>query len=353
MPLLKLRMPWLKLGAVMVTIFVIAAPALADPEPDSTIPAQKQAAPPPPPEGPAPAPAPGEFKVDKDAAERALERTLVVQGALLLPFGQVELQPSFIYTRSKTDNVNQFIQGGTPFLVKQDIRTNAFTSDLSVRFGLPFDSQLEFGIPYRIINNEQVTSISGIGSNQVSGNNSGFGDFRLGLAKGLLREGLWWPNLIGRVTWDSDFGRATPRGSDLNTPLGSGFNELTGSLTATKRQDPLVFLGSVSYTTSFEENHVEPGDQFGFSVGALLAASPETSLRIIIDQTFANDFRINGKTIKGTDRAIANLSFGASSIVGHGKFIDLTATAGLTDAAPDYSVGVTFVVRFDIPNLSI
>ena len=42
-------------------------------------------------------------EVQLTAAERALERTLVVQGALLLAFGQVELQPSFAYTRSMED----------------------------------------------------------------------------------------------------------------------------------------------------------------------------------------------------------------------------------------------------------
>lgn len=347
MSLLKLRMPWLKTGTVMVAIFVIAAPALADPAPGPAPSDQQQTPPPPPSEGPAPAPAPGEFKVDKEAAQRALERTLVVQGALLLPFGQAEFQPSFTYTRSKVNNENLLLQNGTPFLAQQNVRQNNFTSDLFFRFGLPLDSQIELGIPYRIINNEQVTSISLNGFNQtnkISSNNSGWGDFQLGIAKALLREGLWLPNLIGRVTWDSNSGR---------TPLGSGFNELTGSLTATKRQDPLVFLGNVSYTKSFEENHATPGDEIGFSVGALLAASPETSLRVILQQTFANDAKANGKTLKGTDRDIASLVFGASSIIGHGKFIDLAATAGLTSDSPDYAIGITLDIRFDIPGFSL
>ena len=50
--------------------------------------------------GAAPA-APGQFEVDEEAAERALERTLVVTGALLLPFGQADIQPSFTYIRSQ------------------------------------------------------------------------------------------------------------------------------------------------------------------------------------------------------------------------------------------------------------
>ncbi|EAR21782.1 transporter [Nitrococcus mobilis] len=206
---------------------------------------------------------------------------------------------------------------------------------------------MEFGIPYQYIDSKVVTEISGIGPNEVSDSSSSFGDFRLGLAKALLREGLWWPNLIGRVTWDTDTGK-----TNTANPLGSGFNELSGSLTATKRQDPLVFIGSLSYTTRFEKNGIDPGDELGFSVGALLAASPETSLRLIINQSFVDKIKVDGRAIDGTDRVIASLGFGASSIVGHGKFLDFSATAGLTDQAPDYSVGVTLVVRFDVPNLS-
>lgn len=364
MSLLKRPTPWLKPGAIIVTIFVIAAPALASPEPDPMAPDRypkvedlpalaaagdpaTSAAPPPPAQGTAPSPAPGQFKVDKDAAQRALERTLVVEGALLLPFGLAEIQPSFSYTRSEVDDLALLTQEGERFFAQRKTRQNIFSSDLFLRFGLPFDSQLEFGIPYQYIDTEEVADIGSVerdfgGHNVVRSDSAGFGDFQLALAKGLLREGLWWPNLIARVTWDSDSGRI---------PLGSGFNELTGELTATKRQDPLVFIGSLSYTTSFEKNDIEPGDQLGFSVGAILAASPETSLRLILDQTFVNDFKIGGRTIKGTDQTIGSLNFGASSVIGDGKFLDFTAATGLTDQAPDYSVEVTFVVRFDVPGL--
>jgi hypothetical protein len=46
---------------------------------------------------------------------------------------------------------------------------------------------------------------------------------------------------------------------------------------------------------------------------------------------------------------IGTLNFGASSIIGRGKFLDLTVGMGLTDGAPDYSVGISLAVRFDIP----
>ena len=349
----------LKRSAVIVGVFAMGIPALAAAEFGSTSPHRNSkigslpmltaAADPqssPGAQNQAPAPAPGQFEVDEEAAERALERTLVVQGALLLPFGLAEIQPSFSYSRSEIDDLSLAIQEGTPLLVERDLRRNAFTGDLFIRFGLPLESQVEFGMPYRYIDSKEITDINLIGRNEVSSDSSGFGDFRLGLAKALLHEGLYWPNLIGRLTWDTDTGK-----TNTSNPLGSGFNELSGSLTATKRQDPLVFIGSLSYTTSFENNRIKPGDELGFSVGALLAASPETSLRLIINQSFVDKIEVDGRPIAGTDQVIASLGFGASSIIGHGKFLDFSATTGLTEQAPAYSIGVTLVIRFGVPNV--
>jgi hypothetical protein len=290
-------------------------------------------------------PAPGQFEVDEEAAERALERALVVTGALLLPVGQADVQASLAYIRSEQDAPALFPAQGGQLIASQEVRRDTFASALFLRFGLPFESQLEIGIPYRYVDQEVVTEVGFGARAESAAHGSGFGDVSLGLAKGLLHERRWWPDLIGRVTWDTDSGKR----SDGNVPLGGGFNEIQGSLTMTKRQDPLVFLGSASYATTFEEDDVKPGDALGFSVGALLAASPETSLRVILNQTFVDELQVNGRAIGGSDQVIGTLSLGASSIVGRGKFLDITAGVGLTDAAPDYSIGASLSIRFDVP----
>jgi len=289
--------------------------------------------------------APGQFEVDEEAAERALERALVVTGALLLPVGQADIQASLAYIRSEQDAPAVFPAAQGPLVASQQVRRDTFSSALFMRFGLPFESQLEVGIPYRYVDQQVVTTVGFGARAETDSHGSGFGDVSLGLAKGLLHERRWWPDLIGRVTWDTDSGKR----SDGNVALGGGFNELQGSLTMTKRQDPLVFLGSASYATTFEEDDVKPGDALGFSVGALLAASPETSLRVILNQTFVNELQIADRTISGSDQVIGNLSLGASSIIGRGKFLDITAGVGLTDAAPDYSIGASLSIRFDVP----
>ena len=294
--------------------------------------------------GAAPA-APGQFEVDEEAAERALDRTLVLTGALLLPFGQADIEPSFTYIRSQEEAPTFFFAQGRQFIASQEVRRNIFNGDLFLRFGLPFDSQLEVDVPYRYVEQQVVTEVGFGARAEAESHGSGFGDVSVGLAKGLLHERNWWPDLIGRVTWDTDSGET----SDDGVSLGGGFHELQGSLTMTKRQDPLVFIGSASYGTTFEKDDINPGDQLGFSVGALLAASPETSLRVILNQTFVNELEIGDRAIGGSDQVFGTLNFGASSIIGRGKFLDLTAGIGLTDEAPDYSVGISVSFRLDVP----
>jgi hypothetical protein len=173
---------------------------------------------------------------------------------------------------------------------------------------------------------------------------AGLGDINLSLAKGLLRERGWRPDLVGRIEWDTDTGR-----TDDGIALGSGFHELTGSLTAAKRQDPLVFVGTVSYGTSLEAGGVDPGDRVGLSLGAVLAASPETSLRFFLAQGFAREAEVDGQEVEGSDRVGASLVLGASSALPWRTLLDVSVGVGLTGAAPDYSLNVSLPVRFDLP----
>jgi hypothetical protein len=146
---------------------------------------------------------PGQFEVDKEAAERALERILVVTGALLLPFGKADIEPNFTYIRSQEEAPTFFFAQGRQFIASQDVRRNTFNGDLFLRFGLPFDSQLEVDIPYRYVEQEVVTEVGFDARAETESHGSGFGDIGFGLAKGLLHERNWWPDLIGRVTWDT------------------------------------------------------------------------------------------------------------------------------------------------------
>jgi hypothetical protein len=295
----------------------------------------------------APPAAPGQFEVDQDASDRALERTLVEQGVLLLPWGQAQIEPSFSYTRDVTDTPTFVTENGTTFVGEVQVRRNEFTSGQNLRVGLPFDAQAEIAVPYRYVDQSTVTKVGFGERSKSSGSGYGFGDISVGVAKTLLREnGGWWPDLVGRIRWDTDTGKS----SDGNVPLGGGgFNEIAGSLNAVKRQDPLAFVAGVSYQRAFEHNNVRPGDELGFSIGTVLAASPETSLSLSFSQNFSDELEVDGRGVDGSDGVDGVLSIGAASILGRGFFVNTSVDIGLTDDAPDYAIHASVPIRFSLP----
>ena len=73
--------------------------------------------------------APGQFEVSEDAAERALERTLVATGNLLVPSGFAEVEPLFSYTRRETAALGTATTGLAPF----NLNRNEFSWALDAR----------------------------------------------------------------------------------------------------------------------------------------------------------------------------------------------------------------------------
>jgi hypothetical protein len=229
--------------------------------------------------------APGAIVVEEGAAERALERSLTRAGALLLPTGVLEVEPSITYARQEDSTPGFVTSGGQVFAGEIERNANTLTADLALRLGLPWDSQLEAGLPYRWGEVESVTSVGFGPTESSSQSGAGLGDVRVGLAKTLLREGLWTPDLVGRVTWDTDTGET----SDNGVSLGGGFHELRGSLTAIKRQDPVAFVGGLSYEHTFENDGVQPGATISANFGGFIALSPETSLRLLVSAAYQDE----------------------------------------------------------------
>jgi hypothetical protein len=283
-------------------------------------------------------PAPGQFEVSEQAAERALDRTLVATGNLLVPKGFAEVQPLLSYTRREI-----------PTQVLFNLNRNEFNWALDMRFGLPWESQFEIALPYNLVQ-QQVTDLRMVPPQQEQASNrwgNSFGDLTVGLAKTFVHESGWIPDLLGRVSYE------IPTGPDNSNqvPLPSRRNNLAFSLTATKRQDPLVFVATGGYTKVFETGGIDLGDQYNFLTGAFLATSPETSLRAVLQENFIRSIRFHDVTIRGSDTVQSILTFGASSILGRGVLVDLQVGIGLTTFAPKYTVILSGTYRFGVPGL--
>ena len=278
----------------------------------------------------------GAIEATQEEVERALERALIQTGALLLPAGTAEIEPAFSYVRQEADAPVFLTEDGQQFIAEAEVRRDILTADLNLRFGLPLDAQIEVDVPYRYDAQSTVTRVGFAARQEESRDSSGLGDVGVTLAKSLLREHGWRPDLIGRVRWDTDTGE-----TDDGLFFGNSFHEISGTVTAVKTQDPLVFVGDVSYETTLDKSGVDPGDEIGFSIGTLLAASPETSLRFFLNQTFADEVKVNSREIPGTEQVVGILSVAASSIVSARALVDVTAGVGLTEDAPNYLVSIS------------
>lgn len=201
--------------------------------------------------------------------------------------------------------------------------------------------QAEVGVPWRWRDVDTVTTEGFAALDETGESASGAGDLRIGVARTLAREGAWRPDLVGRITWDTDTGKEAVDG----VPLGGGFDELRGSLTAIKRQDPVVFSGSLAYEYAFESGGVKPGDVFSSSFGGFIALSPETSLRLLLSAAYRDEIEIRGAPVEGTDEVLGTFVVGGSSLVAPGVLLDLSAGMGLTDDADDFSLRLSMPIR--------
>jgi hypothetical protein len=250
-----------------------------------------------------------------------------------VPQGFAEFEPLFNYTRREA-----------PTQVFFNVSRNELFPAVDVRVGLPWESQIEMLLPWNF--NEQQTTDVVVSPPQLASNRWGnaIGDLTIGGAKTILQESGWIPGLLGRVSYEIPTGPRSANG----VPLVSGQSKLGFSLTALRRQDPLVFVGTGGYTKAFTTNQINPGDQANFTFGAFLATSPETTLRGVLQQNFLQNVTVNGFTFRGSNSVQSILSFGASSILGRGALIDLQAGIGLTNSAPKYTVILSSTWRFGV-----
>jgi hypothetical protein len=311
------------------------------------LPAVTAGATPEPPHAHAEAPAPGGpgvFAVDPEAAERALERTLVETGALLLSPGQAEIAPRFTFRSNEDSTPVIVVRDGESALALFERRRDTLESRLDLRLGLAFESQLELGLPYRHVFERDVVRVGLQPHDATHRSGGGLGDVRLAFAKTLLRESSWRPDLVGRFAWHAP----TAQRQSGGVALGGGFHGFEGELLAVKRLDPLVFVASGSATT-FLRHRIDPGNQYAFSLGVFLAASPEASIRMVLQQVYVDETRVDGQRVPGSDSLAATFTAGASMILGARTLLDVAGDIGITEDASDYALRLGLTHRFDMP----
>ena len=254
---------------------------------------------------------------DDQESERALERTLVREGALVLPTWRFQLTPQFSYAH--WDKIQD------PFI------SNTYSGALSVAMGLPWQSQISVSVPY--------VFDQGRNGNPSS---SGFADVGFLLSKELLVENGPVPNLVGSVGWTSPTSRSSAVGP---IPYVSGFQ---AGFTASKRLDPLVVFLSGSYFSAAEVEGVQfnPADVVGGRIGASLAISPATAITAGFNVAYLTDTHAADLVLPNSDRLLSSVDVGFNTLLWNRTMLSITTQFGITGHTPDFRVITALPIRF-------
>jgi len=148
---------------------------------------------------------------------------------------------------------------------------------------------------------------------------------------------------------------ATPSGTPLSITapvlsLGTGFNSLTTALTASKRQEPLVFYGTASYTVNLPGRpagvSISPGDTIGFAVGGALSVSPATTLSADFATGFTSEDKASGVKIPGSDQVVGIFELGATTVLTRRFVLNVGLGFGVTPNAPNFIFSLAVPYRF-------
>ena len=256
---------------------------------------------------------------DDEETERALERALIQQGALVLRAGTYEFEPQLAYAywdkrRSGLRHTSE--------------------AAIGLRAGLGWDSQFQVRVPYVHVRSD-------------AGSDSALGDISLALSRQLVSERHGWPGVVAQVGW---LARTGEDGFDGGVPTGGGFNVLQAGFTAVKRRDPLVFYGGLSYAAALSREvggvEVEPGDTLGARFGSILAASPESSVTVGLNLGFVRATRLDGERVPDSDTVISTLQIGFSNILTRRVLLTLSGDFRLSGDVPDFRLNASLPIRF-------
>ena len=281
-----------------------------------------------------------------DPELRALNRVLVEAGGLLLPTWGVEIAPEILYEYSGSFGL-LFIEGADgQTAMAQQVQHDSLELATTFRVGLPWDSQAEVRVPYEF--RWEEASVAGQQNDQRDGN--GLGDIEVALSHQFLREGPWWPDVLGEVRWKTDTGQDSFEVGADGMATGTGFNAISGAVTAVKSYDPLVFFGKVGYLANLPAKKqgldIDPGDSILLSLGTVLSTGPGTSLKFGISEAFTDDVEVDGQTIHGTNQVVGMLNFGVAAALPNRVLLDISAGVGITEDAPDFALRASLPYRF-------
>jgi hypothetical protein len=306
---------------------------------------------------------------ERPESEKPTDQLLLERGAILLPAGTLQIEPSIEYTHISANQVA--ISGFTIFdaivignIEVDDLNRDIFTGSIAARYGIHERVQIDARVPYLFRRDAEIFGFGTNNQEYVKTNNHGLGDVEAGLSvQPLIGDGVGIPDIIVRghgrfPTGEDPFDIATldlgnGRSVLEEPPTGSGFYGVGGGGTFVWRVDPVVFFAGADATfnlartfTGFGE--IDPGDTYQLFGGVNVQLSELVSLNLSFVDQYTTKTVQNDITIDGTEINDARLVLGTAVGVGQNASLTFNAAAGLTDESPDFVFTISLPVSFSL-----
>ncbi len=291
----------------------------------------------------------------KTEREYSAERVILEQQrGVLLPAGQLVVQPGFQYTnigRNLVDVSGFFPIPGLIFgrIETASINRNFYTGSIDLRYGLHRRAEFEVTVPYTFRSDRSETDLGGTNERVESVRDSGIGDTSFGVNAQVLYQRKWWPDTVFNLLVKAPTG-ASP--FDINSnelAFGTGTWGVNGGFTMVRALDPAVIYGSIKYLWDIEDKTngltFNLGDGFEYTAGLAFSLNERLAFTTSLQHSIIGRSKVNGQSIAGSDLNSARLFLGGSYRMTQAITANLTLGIGLTDDAPDYSLELSFPLR--------
>ncbi|MCJ8146240.1 hypothetical protein MKI79_04870 [Acinetobacter sp. A3.8] len=222
-----------------------------------------------------------------------------------------------------------------------------------------------FTVQYGLLNNLTLTaSLPLVAKSDVikDATTAGLGDISFGARwePFPLKQGRLPLILFGNLstkTGDSPY--EVNANNELST--GKGYYSVGAGASTRKYIDPVVLFASVSANYGFEESDInqlrgqrildsfDPGISGGFAFGYAYSFNYDVSMTMSYQQSFntASEYRFtSGETSEPADQSSASLSISLGVRVSPETIVNGSVGIGLTEDAPDISLGLSFPLDF-------
>jgi hypothetical protein len=315
---------------------------------------------PPPPQPPTP------LEPERPKPEKPAEALLLEAGAILLPEGILQVEPSFEYSHWSTNDIA--IAGFTVFeaIVIGTIRVDELNRDiltgaLTLRYGILDRLQADVRVPALWRQDQEVLGVGTIDERERTIDNFNIGDLEASVSWQAVNEQGWIPAMIFRAkarfpTGENPFEiRTEDVGGGIlrltEPPTGSGFYGVGPGVTAVWTTDPVVFYVGTTYLFNLERNFsgfgdINPGNSLEWLAGLNVALSERVALNVTFIDQINWSTEQNGQEVAGTNFNDGRLVLGASVALSPTVTLLVGAGVGLTDDSPDFSFTVALPITF-------